>query len=124
MAVGITVDFSSNPWVVTYNGSVTPGPTQFTLPAQIWPLAGYAGATSPFLCKRLVAIGNATAQGAEITLEDNVPSPNGPNVFADFLATGADYEPPQEWKRNKDEGGPFGCTVSVFASGWTLYIHF
>lgn len=121
MAAGITVDFSSNPWVVTYNSSVTPGPTQFTLPAQIWPISG---TTTPFLVKRLVAIGNATAQGAEITLEDNVASPNGPNVFADFLATGADYEPPQEWKRAKDEGAPFGCTVSTFASGWTLYIHF
>jgi hypothetical protein len=121
VSAGISVDFSSNPWVVTYNSNVTPSSTAFTLPAQIWPIAG---TTTPFLVKRLVANGVATAQGATIILQDNVTSPNGPNVFAEFVATGADYEPPQEWKRAKDEGAPFGCTVEQFDSGWTLYLHF
>ena len=124
MAAGIDVDFSSNPWVVTYDANVTPSSTAFVLPAQIWPLAGYAGPTSPFLVKRIVAEGNGTAQGAQITLTDNVASPLGPNTFADFLATGADFEPPQEWKRSKEDGAPFGCTVATFASGWTLFLYF
>ena len=124
MAAGISVDFSSNPWVVTYNSNVTPGPTAFTLPAQIWPLAGYAGATTPFIAKRLWWEAGDSAVGTnKVILEDNVASPNGPNSFATFAATGADYTTPQEWKRAKDEGAPFGCTVAQFDAG-TLYIHF
>ena len=109
---------------MTYNANVTPSSTSFVLPAQIWPLAGYAGPTSPFCVKRIVAVGEGTAGDAEITLQDNVVSPLGPNVFAEFNATGADYEPPQEWKRAKEDGAPFGCTISEFSAGWVLYLHF
>jgi hypothetical protein len=118
MAAGVTVDTSSNPWVISYAAS-----SANTLPFKLWPLAGYAGPISPFIVRRLVAIGEATIQGGKIILQDDVASPNGPNTFAEFIATGADYEPPQEWKRDRQEGAPFGCTITQFDVGWTLFLH-
>ena len=39
------------------------------------------------------------------------------NVFLQLVATGADFEPPQEWKRQRNEGAPFGAIITKFDSG-------
>lgn len=111
MAAGVDIDFSANPWVITFNGSTA----SFALPAKIWPLAGYAGPISPCIVQRWVWIaGDAAVAGNKIIITD--ASGSG-NEFLRLTATGADYEPPQEWKRQKNEGAPYGAIITQFDAG-------
>lgn len=114
MAAGITLVTNANPWVITYTGTAAAG---FTLPFDLWPAAGYVGPTSPCIIQRWVWIGNGadskqTAQGDEVIITDVKGNP-----FLELIATGADFEPPQEWKRQKNEGAPFGAIITKFDSG-------
>ena len=120
MAAGVTVDTSSNPWVITFAASAAAG---FTLPFKLWPAAGYAGPVSPFIVQRAVwIIGNTGAAGNEIIITDVETSPTGPNTWLDLVATGADFMPPQEWKRGMREGAPYGAIITQFDAG-TLYLY-
>lgn len=121
MAAGVDVVTNANVWVVTYNGSTA----TYTLPFRLWPLAGYAGPVTPFIGQRLVWIaGDGAMAGDKVVLKDS--SATGLTAagteFFQATATGADYEPPQEWKRNKYESAPLGCWITTFGRG-TLYIY-
>lgn len=112
MANGITLDSSANPWVITFTSSAAAG---FTLPFKLWPAAGYAGPISPCVIQRWVWLAGDSAQATQkVILTD--ASGSG-NVFLEFIATGADYEPPQEWKRQRNEGAPYGAIITQFDAG-------
>ena len=108
MAAGVDITIA-NVWTITYNGSSA----SHTLPFQVWPYAGYAGPPSPFIVKRAVWISKTASQGDEVIFTDLEGNPIGIH----FVATGADYEPPQEWKRAKDESAPYGAILTTFGSG-------
>jgi hypothetical protein len=78
----------------------------------LWPAAGYAGPTSPCIVQRWVWIDVAGAQGDQVVLTDTQG-----NVFLQLVATGADFEPPQEWKRQRNEGAPLGAIITRMDSG-------
>ena len=112
MAAGITLDTNANPWVITFAASAAAG---FTLPFKLWPLSGYAGPTSPCIVQRWVWIaGDAAVATNKVIITD--ASGSG-NVFLELIATGADYEPPQEWKRQRNEGAPYGAIITQFDAG-------
>jgi hypothetical protein len=110
MAAGVTVDTNANPWVITFAAS-----SLNTLPYKLWPLAGYAGPISPCIIQRWVWIaGDSAVAGNKIIITD--ASGSG-NEFLRLVATGADYEPPQEWARQKKEGAPYGAIITQFDAG-------
>src|ERR1700676_2494032 len=108
MAAGVDIVIA-NVWTITFNGSTA----AHTLPYQIWPLAGYAGPVSPFLVKRAVWLSKAAAQNDEVILTDVLGNPLGIH----FIATGADFEPPQEWNRSKEEAEGYGAIIKKLDSG-------
>ena len=114
MAAGVVVVTNANPWIISYTASAAAG---FTLPYQLWPTLGYAGPTSPCIVQRWVWLGNGagsktTSAGDEVILTDLEG-----NNFLELIATGADFEPPQEWKRQRNEGVPYGAIITRFDSG-------
>lgn len=112
MAAGIVLVTNANPWVITYTGSAAAG---FTLPFHLWPAAGYVGPISPCIIQRWVWIaGDSAAAGNKIIITDDSGSGN---EFLRLTATGADYEPPQEWARQKKEGAPYGAIITQFDAG-------
>lgn len=54
------------------------------------------------------------AAGDQVTIQSAAGMPAD---WALFVATGADYQPPQEWKRAGHEAGPMGATITRFDSG-------
>jgi hypothetical protein len=112
VAAGITLDTNANPWVISFTASAAAG---FTLPFALWPAAGYIGPISPCIVQRWVWIaGDSAVAGNKIVITD--ASGNG-NEFLRLTATGADYEPPQEWKRQRNEGAPYGAIITEFDAG-------
>ena len=108
MAAGVDLVIG-NVWTITFNGSTA----AHTLPFQLWPFAGYAGPPSPFLVKRAVWIAKVANQNDEVIFTDLQGNPIGIH----FVATGADFEPPQEWKRDKSEGAGYGAILTKFDAG-------
>lgn len=111
MAAGITLVSNANQWVITYASSAAAG---YTLPFDLWPAAGYAGAISPFIVQRAVWTSVSAAQGDQVIITD---AHNSSDIFMHFVATGADFQPPQEWKHGNREGAPYGAIITQFDSG-------
>ena len=98
--------------MITYTGSAAAG---FTLPFDLWPAAGYAGPTSPFIVQRAVWTSVTAAQNDQVIITDAHDTTN--NIFMHFVATGADFVPPQEWKHGNRESAPYGAVITRFDSG-------
>lgn len=110
MAAGVAVTTNANAWVVTYASSAAAG---YTLPFKLWPFAAEKNRSVPFLPKRIVwNSGDLGAATNKAIIQDNAG-----NDYVLLIATGADYEAPQEWKRAKDEAGPIGAVITEFDSG-------
>ena len=106
----MTVTYNANAWVIKYTGSAAAG---FTLPYKLYPGATEPNLLKPFLPKRMVwNSGDSGAAGNKVIIQDSQA-----NDFALFISTGADYEPPQEWKRAKDESGPIGAIITQMDAG-------
>lgn len=110
MAAGIVLVTKANPWIITFTGSAAAG---FTLPFNLWPAAGYAGPTSPCIVQRWVWLAGDSAVATNKVIITDIQG----NAFLEFIATGADYEPPQEWKRQRNEGAPLGAIITQFDAG-------
>jgi len=113
MAAGVSLTYGNN-WVVAYASSASAG---FTLPYDLWPGATEPNRSKPFIPRRLIWIaGDAAVAGNKVIIQDN----SGVNIV-EFTATGADYEPPQDWKRAYAESGPIGAIITQFDAG-LLYV--
>lgn len=108
MASGVDISTADTFWTVTFNGSTA----SHTLPFQIWPATTEPNQNKPFLPARMVWTSKTAVAGDEVILT----SIQGHN-WAHFVATGADFQPPQEWKRGTKEPGPVGAIITTFASG-------
>jgi hypothetical protein len=114
MAAGIVLVSNANAWIVTFASSAGAG---FTLPFDLWPGATEPNRSKPFVPWRLVWVDVAGTAGDQVIITDNAG-----NEYVHFVSTGADYEPPQEWKRSKGESGPVGAIITRFDSGeLTIY---
>lgn len=89
--------------MITFNATTA----THTLPFTIW-------SGSAFIPQRMVWIGKASAAGDEVIITDQIAATH---VWFHVVATGADFEPPQEWKRHKYESGPYGAIITTFGSG-------
>ncbi len=112
MAAGVTAVYNANAWVISYASSAAAG---YTLPFNLWPGATEPNRSKPFLPKRLVWTSVSASAGDKVIIQDNAG-----NDYVLFVASGADYQPPQEWKRSKDESGPIGAIITQFDSGELL----
>lgn len=108
MAAGVDVVYNDTFWVVTFNGSTA----THTLPFQLWPDVSEPNPNKPFLPHRMVWTDIAGVAGDQVILQ-SLQS----HDWTHFVATGADYQAPQEWKRAKGEPGPIGCKITRFDSG-------
>jgi hypothetical protein len=117
MAAGIVLVTKANQWVITFTGSAAAG---FTLPFNLWPAAGYAGPISPFIVQRAQWTSVSAAAGDQVIITD---AHNSSDIWMHFVATGADFQPPQPWSHNSREGAPYGAIITQFDSGeLILYI--
>jgi hypothetical protein len=113
VSVGVTLISNANAWIVTYNGS-----TGSALPFDLWPGATEPNRSKPWLPSRVVWMaGDLAVAGNKVIIQDNAG-----NDFIKFIATGADYEPPQEWKRGRKESAPIGAIITQFDAG-ELFIY-
>lgn len=119
MADGIDISTSGNPWIITFHSGAGTA-----LPATIIGAQNTGNQAYPFLPKRIVWQGSATTAAGDAVVLKDVPANGGTaRVIANFRATGANFEPPQEWERHRSDAGFVGLQVTTMASG-DLYIYF
>lgn len=112
MANGIDITTTSNPWKIAFHlGAGT------ALPATIVGKQNTGNVAFPVIAQRIVWISESAAAGDEVIGQDI----NGNDIFR-FVASGADFEPPQEWKRATKEGYVQGLVITQMDSG-ELYIY-
>lgn len=112
MANGINITTSANPWKISFNlGGGT------ALPATIVGNQNTGAIPFPVIFQRIVWISENANAGDEVIGQDI----NGNDLFR-FVASGADYMPPQETKRGAKEGYVLGLVITRFDSG-ELYIY-
>lgn len=120
MAVGVDIDMTGQPWIITYNGANgTP------LPAIVVGVQATGNQAYPLHPKRIVWIAGDLAAATNKVILKDVPGVGGggtPRIVAEFTATGADYMPPQEWKASDTEAWWVGLQVTTFDSG-TLFLY-
>ena len=118
MADGIDTNTSGNPWSITFHSG---GGT--ALPATVIGKQNTGGIPYAFIPKRVVWIaGDSAVAGNKVILKD-VPANSGTaRVIWEATATGADYEPPQEFKAAKGDAYCVGLQVTQFDAG-VLYIY-
>lgn len=117
MANGIDTDLNGQPWVIKFHSG---GGT--ALPATILGVQNGTNLALPFLPKRVVWV-SANASAGDTVIAQDAPGFGGtatPRDIFRFNATGADYMPPQEWKRSEHEGGYMGFVITQFDSGELL----
>lgn len=114
----VLINTAGNPWLITTTGGVT------ALPATVLGVQNTGNIALPFLPKRIVWVSKSAAQDDGVVLKD-LPGIGGTGtqrVIAEFFATGADYTPPQEWKRSEKDAAFVGLQITQFDSG-DLYIY-
>lgn len=112
MAAGVVIDLTGNPWLITW--SVSAGAA---LPATIVGVQATGNQAPPISIKRTIAqFGDSAVATNKIILKD-LPGVGGagtPREVARFIATGADFDPPQEWKPASKEAPFVGLQVTAF----------
>lgn len=109
MAAGVDVVTNDNMWVITFNGSTA----THTLPFKLWPAATELNQNQPFIPSRMVWSVSVDGVAGDTVILQSFQS----HDWVKFIATGADFEPPQEWKRGGKEPGPIGCKITQFDRG-------
>lgn len=111
---------SGQPWIITFDGA-----TGLPLPFIVVGVQKTGNQAYPLHPRRIVWIaGDAAVATNKVILKD-VPGVGGtgtPREVVRFTATGADYEPPQEWATKRDEAWWVGLQVTQFDAG-ILYLY-
>ncbi len=97
----VTVVTDDNVWTIN-----VPGSGGSALPYTLWP------SNLPFHPTRMVWTSKTAAAGDEVIIQTGQG-----NDFVHFVATGADYMPPQEWKPSTHRSYPMGAVLTEFDSG-------
>jgi hypothetical protein len=108
MPIGVDVFLNANQWVISYDALTA----THTLPYQLWPDITDLLQMKPFLPRRMVWTAVASAAGNQVILQDSQGA-----TYVHFVASGADYQPPQEWKRSTYESGPMKVIITQFDVG-------
>ena len=101
MANGIDVVTNDNVWTINFHSGAGSA-----LPYTLWP------SNLPFHPTRMVWASKTAAAGDEVIIQTGQA-----HDFVHFIATGADYTPPQEWKPSTHRSSPMGAVITKSDSG-------
>lgn len=108
----VTINTSGNPWVITSGGATA-------LPATVIGVQNTGNQAFPFMPTRIVWVSPSAGAGDQVILQD-IPGAGGAGTSRDiakFVANGADYMPPQEWKPSGHAAYFVGLKITQFDSG-------
>jgi hypothetical protein len=119
VANGITINMAASPWVITFDSG-----GGSALPYTVLGVQATTNIAMVFRPTRIVWTSPNAGAGDQVILQD-LPGVGGtatPRDVLNFVASGADYMPPQEWKPAAHEAGFVGLVITQFDSG-TLQIY-
>lgn len=122
MAVGVDIDTSGSPWVITYNGSTA----AHTLPYVVIGAQNGTTMAYPWMPKRIRWVSATAAAGDQVIIKDypglavSGATPTAQRTVVHFIATGAQFV---DETKPHDFESYVGMDITTFASG-ILYIYF